>query len=163
MTPLSIAPLVAGQVSGLAALAQQSWLAAFTEGLTESDIRAALAQRDQSYFEAVIDVHHIWLAVVANDIAGFIECQLQDEEVLIDKLYVAERFQGQGIGKALLAHALNAKVLMNKAAELDVWVDNPRAIALYQSFGFKKIGERPFVSSSGEALSPDWIMRRDCI
>ncbi|MFT7243254.1 MAG: ribosomal protein S18 acetylase RimI-like enzyme [Candidatus Azotimanducaceae bacterium] len=60
-----------------------------------------------------------------------------------------------------MAHALNSSALMNRAVELDVWIENPRAIALYRSFDFKVIGDRPFISSSGDVLSPDLIMRRD--
>lgn len=161
MAPPSIAPLDASQIPSLADVAQQTWLATFTAGLSESDINDALAQRDVRYFTAVFEIHPIWVAVVAAEIAGFIECQSRDEDMLVDKLYVAEQFQRQGIGKALLSHALDSSALLNRAVELDVWVENPRAIALYQSFDFKVIGERPFVSSSGEVLSPDLIMRRD--
>jgi|GEM_PF-2053894 len=48
--------LEASQISGLAELAQQTWLATFTDGLTESDIEEALRQRDSRYFEAVFDI-----------------------------------------------------------------------------------------------------------
>ncbi|MFT4797854.1 MAG: hypothetical protein ACJAYE_002707 [Candidatus Azotimanducaceae bacterium] len=74
----------ASQVSELAEFAQQTWLATFTDGITESDIEEALTQRDSRYFEAVFDLHHIWVAVIATDIAGFIECQLTDDAALIN-------------------------------------------------------------------------------
>ena len=58
------------------------------------------------------------MAVVATDIAGFIECKSISEEVVIDKVYVSERFQGHGVGWALSTRFVK-RVFMQIVDELD--------------------------------------------
>ena len=41
---------------------------------------------------------------------------------------------------------------------LDVWEENPRAIAFYRKWGFEKAGEQGF--QLGDDLQTDWIMSR---
>jgi RimJ/RimL family protein N-acetyltransferase len=56
---------------------------------------------------------------------------------------IVEPARGKGGGRALLqaamAHALNSSL---HKVELEVWPDNERAIALYESCGFEREGER---------------------
>ncbi len=59
-------------------------------------------------------------------------------------LGVAPECRGQGIGRALVAHLLDAgRALGRSSATLDVAVDNPRAEQLYQRLGFAVVAERP--------------------
>lgn len=55
---------------------------------------------------------------------------------------VHDDFQGQGIGRALLAAVIDAadRWLNIVRIELEVWTDNERAIKLYESFGFAPEG-----------------------
>lgn len=57
---------------------------------------------------------------------------------------VHEAYQGQGVGKALMAAAVEAadKWLNLVRIELEVWPDNERAIRLYESFGFEHEGRK---------------------
>ena len=59
----------------------------------------------------------------------------------IDKLYVQEHFQGQGIGKSML---LEIQARFGDAFWLNVWVHNEQAIGFYTSFGFEDIGRTDF-------------------
>lgn len=58
---------------------------------------------------------------------------------------VAEAMRGKGIGRSLLAHQQKkAQELERKIYAIDVSVENPRAQALYERFGFSVIAENEF-------------------
>ena len=148
-------------LQSLAALAESTWLDTFSDGLTAADVDAALSERDFDYFLKAIPQHSIFVAVVGEVLAGFIECIGEKDVVTIDKLYVANAFQGQGIGRALMTHLVSDPNFSSAAMQLDVWIENTTAISLYQSFGFEVYAERPFISANGDVLSPDLLMRRE--
>jgi putative acetyltransferase len=55
---------------------------------------------------------------------------------------VHDDYAGRGCGKALLAAAIDQadRWLNLRRLELNVWADNPAAIALYEQFGFEREG-----------------------
>lgn len=57
---------------------------------------------------------------------------------------VGDEHQGQGVGKALMAALTDVadRWLNIVRIELEVWVDNDRAIKLYESFGFVVEGRK---------------------
>jgi ribosomal protein S18 acetylase RimI-like enzyme len=64
--------------------------------------------------------------------------------VRIGRLAVDERFQGRGLGAALLADAA-ARALNSAAAAFALLVDakNDQAVAFYQHFGFRILASQP--------------------
>jgi len=61
-------------------------------------------------------------------------------DCLIEDVYVDDAARGAGLGRALLAGALErARVRGCRRAELDVSEDNAAALALYGAFGFEAI------------------------
>lgn len=61
-------------------------------------------------------------------------------DCLIEDVYVDEAARGAGLGRALVAGALDrARVRGCRRAELDVSEDNAAGLALYASFGFQAI------------------------
>ncbi|WFE39864.1 GNAT family N-acetyltransferase [Micromonospora sp. WMMD998] len=72
---------------------------------------------------------HVWVAETAGRVAGFVA--LADDEVTW--LYVDPQRYRQGIGRALLRHALSAA---GPRVEVTVLDGNPAALALYESEGF---------------------------
>jgi ribosomal protein S18 acetylase RimI-like enzyme len=64
--------------------------------------------------------------------------------VRIGRLAVAQKFQGRGLGAALLADAA-ARALSSAAAAFTLLVDakNDQAVAFYQHFGFRILASQP--------------------
>lgn len=59
----------------------------------------------------------------------------------IERLYVLPRFQGQGLGRALMAHAAGqARAAQCPLLWLTAWVGNLRARAWYAHHGWRDIG-----------------------
>ena len=53
-------------------------------------------------------------------------------------LFVAPRLQGQGIGRALIGHALKLKGKLL----LEVYTDNAQAVSFYKGLGFRELSRR---------------------
>lgn len=88
------------------------------------------------------------------DIKGYISVFFDQENLEILNFCVQKQYQGQGVGKTLLAYILDYfKTEGAKSAVLEVRESNLRAINLYENFRFKKIGIRKaYYSNSENAL-----------
>ncbi len=85
------------------------------------------------------------------------ELQIEDEtnpgEVYIDTLSVSPNHQGKGIGKLLLAAAINeAKLEGREKIGLLVDFKNPAAKKLYLALGFQSVGKKQLGSGMYEHL-----------
>ncbi len=105
-----------------------------------------MAQSLESWQAAKIDKHgwdpSLWLLHEdASGLAGVVLGERWEEGTgYIDFLAVAPRVRGQGLGRALLLHGLNAlKDGGLVHAELSVQGDNESAIALYESVGMRPV------------------------
>lgn len=77
----------------------------------------------------------------------------------IRRLYVLEAFHGRGIAQRLMNAALDQiSQRGSDVAWLGVWEHNPRAIAFYEKFGFRPVGEHRF--RLGQDLQRDLIMSK---
>ena len=75
------------------------------------------------------------------------------------EIMVSARHRGVGIGRALMAYALDwARESVLTKIGLTVYADNERAIALYRSLGFEEEGRRP-----REYRLPDGSYRDDLL
>ena len=83
----------------------------------------------------------IWVGVVEGEIVGFYALVPSAEAWELAHLWVTPRFMGQGIGKALLAHALDV-TLGGVANSVTVDAD-PNAEAFYVSCGAIRCGQIP--------------------
>jgi [ribosomal protein S18]-alanine N-acetyltransferase len=80
---------------------------------------------------------------VNGRLRGFVLSRLAADEAEILTVAVDAAFQGRGIGRALLAENLRQAANAGaKAMFLEVSKDNAPALALYERFGFVKVGER---------------------
>lgn len=85
-----------------------------------------------------------------NIVKGLIHWQIQKitfrtNHTLIKELYIDPFFQGQGIGKKLMANCLKHARLA-KASPVFLWVleENQKALSFYESFGFHPTGKQEF-------------------
>lgn len=110
------------------------WTARLAEG-------AALDKSDLQLVAELPDAHGD-LQVVAS--AGLHPAgpALRRRHVMSLGISVAPEAQGQGVGQALMAALCNYADRWGQVLriELSVFVDNPRAIALYQRHGFRQEG-----------------------
>jgi ribosomal-protein-alanine N-acetyltransferase len=80
---------------------------------------------------------------VSGRLRGFVLSRLAADEAEILTIAVDAAHQGRGVGRALLSE--NLRQVANagaKAMFLEVAKDNAPALALYDRFGFVKVGER---------------------
>ena len=80
---------------------------------------------------------------VSGRLRGFVLSRLAADEAEILTIAVDTAHQGRGVGRALLSE--NLRQVANagaKAMFLEVAKDNTPALALYERFGFVKVGER---------------------
>lgn len=83
------------------------------------------------------------MIVRSQPLAGVKEAE--DDEYFIPHLAVLPQFEGQGLGRSLLAHAESkAKTAGFRKIALTVEVDNQRAISLYARAGFRVISTAQF-------------------
>lgn len=91
---------------------------------------------------------------VANEVLGMDmrEEEFTDEtssdEVYLDSLCVFPEYRGQKLAGRLIEAACRRHVDAGKPVGLLVDPDNPRARRLYESLGFREVGQRPFAGLS---------------
>jgi len=76
----------------------------------------------------------------------------------LHRVYVSQARQGVGVGRILLTWAIErARRRGAKNLFLGVWQGNERAISLYESRGFEKVGSYKF--KVGDTMDDEYIMR----
>jgi GNAT superfamily N-acetyltransferase len=79
--------------------------------------------------------------------------------MLLDQLYVLERYHGSGIARGLMDWAVDeARRRGARALYLTVFIDNHRARRFYDRYGFEAVGRYDFMV--GEQADEDIIMRK---
>jgi diamine N-acetyltransferase len=102
-----------------------------------------------------------------NEVAGYLKVNTNDaqseemgeESLEIERVYIKNRFQKNGLGKYLLNKAMEIAVERNKKKIwLGVWEKNENAIAFYKNMGFVQIGAHSFYMGDEEQM--DFIMTK---
>lgn len=87
--------------------------------------------------------HSAWVMIVAGELAGYALVMMVLDEAHLLNISVAKSFQGQGLGRALLAQMIAVSRRYQAANMfLEVRVSNTSAIALYETMGFCEMGIR---------------------
>ena len=83
----------------------------------------------------------------------------RDRPIELARIYARQDFIGFGVGSALMQACLREAQLGGyRILYLGVWERNERAQAFYHRWGFKKVGEQPFLLGMDEQT--DWVMER---
>ncbi len=133
----------------LAALSLEVWLRTYcVDGIRSESSRFALSTFTEDYFKKILADSSRKILLFAEGIylRGYVllnlESHYQSKEhgFEIEKLYVQEAFQGQGIGQNLLQEV---KERYGNRFWLYTWVRN-KSIQFYKLYGFKDIGQYDF-------------------
>ncbi|AFL81034.1 acetyltransferase [Aequorivita sublithincola DSM 14238] len=106
---------------------------------------ALLPQYRKPFLEYIAEKYEVTDLVIEDETAP--------KEVYIDTLSVSPKYQGKGIGKKLLASAIN-QAKKGNLEKIGLLVDykNPKAKKLYSALGFESVGEKQLGNSVYEHL-----------
>lgn len=120
--------------------------------MTAADVPAVLLVEQAAYqfpwsepiFRDCLKVGYQCLVVeTADGVCGYGIVSTGAREAHILNICVARPWRGRGIGRALMRRMVDdARAGGNEVAFLEVRPSNPKAIALYESMGFLRIGLR---------------------
>ncbi|MCM3368217.1 GNAT family N-acetyltransferase [Bacillus safensis] len=104
---------------------------------------------------------------VNGEVAGYLKINMDDaqseemgsEALEIERIYIKQSFQKQGLGRYLIDQAIEiAKNHHKQDVWLGVWEHNKAAIAFYQKLGFVQTGVHAFLMGDEEQM--DFIMTK---
>jgi ribosomal protein S18 acetylase RimI-like enzyme len=140
MSRFDIRPVTPSDVPAIAALARESWQAAYPGIITQAQIDFMLEQRyAHPQLHADLEDPDKWLdqAFDGERRIGFAGCELCKGEYKLDKLYIHPESQHQGAGGALVEHvAARALALGYSCVILAVNKQNEQALQAYRKYGF---------------------------
>lgn len=171
MAEFTLRRCVPGDEPMLSLLGGATFLEAFADDLHGADILAHW-QKNHSvakYSEYLApQENRIYAAEVppGNAPVGYIVCTAPDfpietaaDDYELRRIYLLHRFQGRGIGRALMDQAiLSAQDQGYRRLLLGVYGENHSAIRFYEKAGFQQIGERYF--TVGATTHHDAVMAR---
>lgn len=149
-----------GDEHALSLVGQASFLEAFAGTLEGADVVAHCRRQHASdvYAQWLGDGHtQIWIAEAKSAPIGYLVLttpslplpDLTAEDREIKRVYLLHRFQGQGVGRALMRQAADAARAKGvRRLLLGVYSRNEAAIAFYTALGYVTVGERAFTVGS---------------
>lgn len=108
-----------------------------------------------------------YFAYFNNELAGYLKININDAQsekmgenaLEVERIYIKKSFKRRVIGRHLIETAEQlAKKYQKNLMWLGVWEYNPKAIAFYETLGFKVIGAHSFFM--GEEEQTDLIMSK---
>jgi diamine N-acetyltransferase len=165
----TIRPARLSDVPELSALATRTWSDAFADGVSPDDEAAELEEtRSEAYFADALRQKTILVAEADGALLGYVqfgevgipEAEAQPGDQGLQRLYVETALQGRGLGRRLMEAALqHPRLAEAKRIFVQVWDKNERAVRLYESFGFQKVGTTTFMI--GSEMMEDLVMLLD--
>jgi diamine N-acetyltransferase len=142
----------------------------FAEANTKEDMKLYIANafsRDQLINEINDPASTFILALDGETVVGYAKLKAEknrselngDDGLEIERIYTLREYLGKKVGKLLMQTCLDiASERGYKLVWLGVWEYNPRAIAFYEKWGFKKFGSHSFLL--GNDLQTDLLMKK---
>jgi putative acetyltransferase len=120
----------------------------------------------EKYISELTQNDHVLVAEIDGEVVGYVSLHILPAPRVRHAAWlgimVAADYQSQGIGRALMTAALDLadNWLMLKRVDLDVFVDNERAVALYRNLGFVVEGTRKYAAVRNGEYVDDYLMAR---
>jgi len=97
------------------------------------------------------------LAFDNDKLCGYAKVQLQNDKIILDKIYLLQTYQRKGLGTQLLNHCFE-HALQHQAnkMELRVYCENKPAIEFYKKHGLTHTGTTSYHAANG-VIVPDVI------
>ncbi len=111
-----------------------------------------------------------YFAMKHHKIVGYLKLNFDDAQtdvnddhaLELERIYVLKDYQGKGYGKRFLDFVIKlANQKVKNSIWLGVWNKNVRAIAFYETLGFKIFGSHPF--AMGSEIQTDYLMKLELI
>lgn len=127
---IELSPLLPGHIPAIAAAERQCFSDPWSENLLRQELQNPLSR---------------WFVLLlGGQVAGYAATLHICGEVHITNIAVLPPYRRQGLGRALMAAAVEyARGLGAFCMTLEVRAGNAPAIALYRAFGFETVGRRP--------------------
>jgi putative acetyltransferase len=122
------------------------WLRTWQAAYPELDFAERLDWWRQRWRNEITPAAEVTIAVADDATIGFVT--VDPRTLYLDQLVVAPEFWGSGVGAALVAEA---KRISPRGLDLDVNIDNARAIRFYVKHGFA-VGSAGFNPLSGKPV-----------
>lgn len=163
----------ADDAARLSALAERTFRVTFAADNSAEDMDAYVRARlsvAQLRFELTDAANTFMVAFTASDDepCGYAKLRVGTADpsvsgadpIELERLYVDRQAHGLGVGAALMHSALDtARAAWYQTLWLGVWERNARAIAFYEKWGFRVVGDHVFVL--GADPQRDLIMERE--
>jgi ribosomal protein S18 acetylase RimI-like enzyme len=140
----------------------------FADDNTEANMSAYLNKTfvPDQITQEISDPHSTFiLAYHGTQIVGYAKLRKYEKSsegrgnMEIERLYASKDYIGKKVGKTLMLACLNRALASGyKTVWLGVWERNRKAIAFYESWGFKITGSHPFLL--GDDVQTDLIMEK---
>jgi diamine N-acetyltransferase len=165
----TVRPATLGDVPALSELAKRTWADAFGGSVSPEDAAVELEEtRSELYFTTALQDETVIVAEANDALLGYVqfgdvgipEVAARPGDRQLRRLYVDAAAQGQGLGRRLMDAALeHPRLSAANRVFLTVWDQNPRAIGLYESLGFRAVGTTTF--AIGSEVVEDIVMVLD--
>jgi ribosomal protein S18 acetylase RimI-like enzyme len=153
-------------VPALSELAKRTWSDAFGDGVSPDEETAELEKtRSDTYFTNALRKTTILVAEENSALLGYVqfgdvgipEVQAQPGDQELQRLYVDTALQRRGLGRKLMEAALqHPRLAEARRIFLQVWDTNDRAVRLYETLEFQKVGSTTF--TIGSVVMEDLVM-----
>jgi diamine N-acetyltransferase len=111
-----------------------------------------------------------WVAEVSGRPAGYAllrrgaapACVVARRPAEVQRIYADRVWHGRGVGKSLMGACVEqSRAWGRDVLWLGVWERNPRAIAFYEKWGFRRVGEQRFVVGTDSQRDHVMALRLD--
>ncbi len=149
-------------------IAKETWAVTFAEILSQSQIGYMLEMMysTEAIIKQMTEQNHVFfLATEGNKPVGYLSVEANykgQSKTKIHKIYILPSAQGKGIGKLLIAKAVEvAKEHQNQCLSLNVNRNNV-AVKFYETVGFVTTGQENIDIGNG-FLMEDYIMDKQLV